>query len=152
MAQSEDLDLWVRLMQLGGDAFYVDAVLADYRVRAGSASAHAGRMLLGNIKVYKKARASLAPGRPEHAVVDRMIRECRAALDFEHAIDLVIDGHTARGLAGLRTVRDRFTGPVWTIAFALWQLFPALARPMLRWRRRAHSRGLQRGLLTGSQS
>ena len=152
MAQSEDLDLWVRLMQLGGDAFYVDAVLADYRVRAGSASAHAGRMLLGNIKVYEKARAALPLGRPEHAVVDRMIRECRAALDFEHAIDLVIDGHTARGLAGLRTVRDRFSGPVWTIAFLLWQMFPALARPMLRWRRRAHSRGLQRGLLTGSQS
>ena len=152
MAQSEDLDLWVRLMQLGGDAHYVDAVLADYRVRAGSASAHADRMLMGNIKVYEIARASLPASRPEHAVVDRMIAECRAALDLEHAIDLVIDGHTARGLAGLRTVRDRFTGPVWSIAFALWQLFPALARPMLRWRRRAHSRGVQRGLLAGTQA
>ena len=152
MAQSEDLDLWVRLMQLGGDAFYVDAVLADYRVRAGSASGNAGRMLMGNIKVYEKASASLPSDKPEHAVVDRMIQECRAALDFEHAIDLVIDGHTARGLAGLRTARGRLSGPVWSIAFALWHLFPALARPMLRWRRRAHSRGLQPGLLAGIQA
>lgn len=152
MAQSEDLDLWVRLMQLGGDAHYVDAVLADYRVRAGSASAHAPQMLMGNIKVYEKARVSLPAARPEHAVVDRMIAECRAALDFEHAIDLVIDGQTERGLAGLRTAKSRFSGPVWAIAFALWQLFPALARPMLGWRRRAHSRGVQGGLLAGIRS
>ena len=109
-------------------------------------------MLMGNIKVYEKARASLTAGRPEHAVVDRMIAECRAALDFEHAIDLVIDGQTVRGLAGLRTAKSRFSGPVWAIAFALWQLFPALARPMLGWRRRAHSRGVQGGLLAGIRS
>ncbi len=149
MAQSEDLDLWVRLMQLGGDTWYVDAVLGDYRVRAGSASAHAGRMLLGNIKVYEKARAVLPAGRAEHAVLDAMIAQSRRALAFEHAIDLVIDGDTARGLAQLRMAQGHADGPVWEILFALWQLFPPLARPMLRWRRRAHSRGVQGGLLAG---
>ncbi len=147
MAQSEDLDLWVRLMQLGGKARYVDRVLGDYRVRAGSASANAGRMLMGNIKVYEKARASLPSGQAEHAVVDRMIAESRAALHLEHAIDLIIDGETTRGLAGLKQARERFTGPVWIAAFALWRLFPALARPMLLWRRHAHGRGEQGGIL-----
>ena len=140
MAQAEDFDLWVRLMQLGGQARYLDAVLGDYRVRPGSASASAERMLLGNIRVYEKARAALA-GRPEAALAERLIADNRAALAFEHAIDRIIDGDARRGLAELRAASARVGGPVWRAAFAAWQLVPALARPMLRWRRRAHRRG-----------
>ena len=147
MAQSEDLDLWVRLMLQGGDAYYVDAVLGDYRVRAGSASANAGRMLMGNLKVYEKARTLLPAERPEHAVLAQMAEQSRASLDFEHAIDLVIDGDTARGLIKLRAAKDQVIGPVWNFMFIVWQIFPALARPMLRWRRRAHSRGVTGGLM-----
>ena len=147
MAQSEDLDLWVRLMLRGGHARHVDQVLGDYRVRPGSASANAARMLLGNLKVYEKARAALPAGQPEHAVLDRMIAASREAIAFEHAIDRVIDGDTRKGLAELRAIPGQVDGPVWRAAFAMWRLAPALARPMLRWRRRAHSRGSQGGLL-----
>lgn len=140
MAQAEDFDLWVRLMQLGGYAVYLDQVLGDYRVRPGSASASAERMLLGNIRVYEKARAALG-GRPEGALAERLIAENRAALAFEHAIDRIIDGDTRRGLAELRAASGRVGGPVWRAAFAAWRAFPGLARPMLRWRRRAHRRG-----------
>ncbi len=143
MAQSEDFDLWVRLMQLGGEARYVDRMLGDYRIRPGSASANATRMLLGNIKVYEKARAVLASDRPEQAVLARMIAQSRAAMAFEHAIDKVIDGDTRRGLAELRAIPGQVEGPVWRAAFAMWRVLPALARPMLRWRRNAHSRGAQ---------
>jgi glycosyltransferase involved in cell wall biosynthesis len=146
MAQSEDLDLWVRLMQLGGHARYVDQVLGDYRIRAGSASANATRMLLGNIKVFEKARAALAPDRPEQAVLARAIAESRAAMAFEHAIDKVIDGDTRQGLTELRAIPGQVEGPVWRAAFVLWRLAPAFARPMLRWRRAAHSRGAQGSL------
>ncbi|MEI6641679.1 MAG: glycosyltransferase family A protein [Novosphingobium sp.] len=141
MAQSEDFDFWVRLMLLGGTARYIDAVLGEYRVRPGSASANAGRMLLGNIRAYEKARAALPADAPEVALLDRLLGESRAALAFEHAIDCIVDGDTSRGLIELRGVRDQVGGPVWQAAFTLWTLFPALARPMLRWRRRAHSRG-----------
>jgi glycosyltransferase involved in cell wall biosynthesis len=140
MAQSEDLDLWVRLMLLGGHARYVDRVLGDYRVRPGSASASNERMLLGNIRVYEKALPHLA-GRPEHALVERLIADNRRALAFEHAIDRIVDGDTRRGLAELRATTGDLGGPVWAAAFAAWQVFPGLARPMLHWRRRAHSRG-----------
>lgn len=149
MAQSEDFDLWVRLMQLGGVAWYVDEVLGDYRVRSGSASAHAGRMLLGNLKAYEKCRAALAADSPDLALLDRLIASNQQALAFEYAIDRVIDGDTARGLAELGALKDQVAGPVWSAAFALWRLVPALARPMLRWRRRAHSRGEKEGLLSG---
>ncbi len=87
MAQAEDFDLWVRLMQLGGHARYVDRVMSDYRVRPNSASAHAARMLLGDIKVYEKARAALSPERDEQVLLGRLIAESRQALAFEHAID-----------------------------------------------------------------
>ena len=140
MAQSEDLDLWVRLMLLGGHARYIDEVLGDYRVRPGSASASAERMLLGNIRVYEKALPCLA-GCPEADLVERLIADNRRSLAFEHAIDRIIDGDARRGIAELRATAVALGGPVWAAAFAAWQVFPGLARPMLSWRRRAHSRG-----------
>jgi len=148
MAQSEDFDLWVRLMLLGGHARYADQILGDYRVRPGSASADATKMLLGNIKVYEKARTALASGRAEHAVLDRMIAESRDALAFEHAINKVIDGDSRKGLAELRIIPGQVEGPVWRAAFAIWRVLPGLARPMLRWRRRAHTRGMRSGLMS----
>lgn len=147
MAQSEDFDLWVRLMELGGRAGYVETILGEYRVRANSASANAGRLLLGNIRVYEKARAAISPDAPEQAVIDIMIAKSQRALDFEYAVDRVVDGDTARGLAELRRVKELVGGPIWALSFALWRVFPRSARPMLAWRRRAHSRGNETSLL-----
>lgn len=144
MAQSEDFDFWVRLMLLGGHAHYLDEVLADYRVRPGSASANGARMLLGNIRVYEKALAALGTGAeapPEAALLRELIAGQRAALAFEHAVDRIIDGDTRRGLDELRAASGLVSGPVWAVAFATWRIFPGLARPLLRWRRRAHRRG-----------
>ena len=141
----EDFDMWVRLMQLGGRAGYVDHVLGEYRVRANSASASREKMLRGNLRVYDKAIASLPPASPEWALATRLAQETQQAIDFEHAMDRVIDGDTAGGLAALRKVKAEVGGPVWSIAFALWSVVPALARPMLTWRRRAHSRGGSEG-------
>ena len=103
-------------------------------------------MLLGNIKVFEKASAALAANRPEQAVLARAISDNRAAMAFEHAIDKVIDGDTRHGLAELRAIPGQVEGPVWQALFALWRLAPSLARPMLRWRRDAHSRGAQGSL------
>ena len=80
MAQSEDFDLWVRLMELGGHAHYVDKVMGEYRVRPNSASAHAGRMLMGNIRVYEKAQAALPADAPEQALLARLIADSEEAL------------------------------------------------------------------------
>ncbi len=124
--------------------------MGEYRVRPNSASAHAGRMLLGNIKVYEKARAALPADAPEQPLLEQLIEDSQQALDFEHAIDRVMDGDTARGLAELRRVKTRVSGPVWALSFALWRVLPGLARPMLAWRRKAHSRGNQSGGLLGT--
>lgn len=143
MTHAEDFDLWVRLMSLGGHAYYVDQILGDYRVRANSASAHAGRMLMGNIRVYEKARAALPCDHAAQPLIARLIDDNQSALAFEHAMDRVIDGETERGLNELRQVRALVQGPIWAFSFALWRVCPQLARPMLRWRRRIHRRGAQ---------
>ncbi|MEO6716957.1 MAG: glycosyltransferase family A protein [Novosphingobium sp.] len=148
MAMSEDFDLWVRLLQLGGEARYVDRVMCDYRVRASSASSDGKRMLLGNLKVYEKARDTLPPDCPEQALLQRLIARQRDALAFEHAIDWVIGGDRDRGLAALSALHgEQVGGAVWRFAFSLWRLFPGLAPWMLRWRRQAHARGQQGRLL-----
>jgi len=147
MAQSEDFDLWVRLMMLGGRARYVDQILGDYRVRPASASANSARMLIGNLRVYGKAAAALPQNAPEQPLLTHLLTQTRAALAFEHAIDRIITGHTHHGLAELRLHRDHVSGPVWATCFILWHIAPWLARPMLHWRRYTHSRGAMPPLL-----
>ncbi|HKX80188.1 MAG TPA: glycosyltransferase family A protein [Novosphingobium sp.] len=143
MTHAEDFDLWVRLMMLGGPeashAAYIDAVLGEYRVRLGSASAHGARMLRGNIRVYEKALTAL-PESKAARTAQRMLDENRDALAFEEAIERLIDGDSG-ALPQLREAAAHSRRPIWSLAVALWSLCPPLASPMLRWRRHAHKRG-----------
>ena len=156
MTHSEDLDLWVRLLELGGSAHYVDQVLGEYRVRPHSASDNPVRLLQGNLKVYLGAQQRLAADHPAQGVIAAMLEETRAALDFEHALLRIAGGEVERGLSDLRAVRSQVKGPVWTFSFALWRVMPGLARPMLGWRRAARARSTTRpslaAVLTGSQA
>jgi len=139
MSHAEDFDLWVRLMLLGGHALYVNEVLGEYRVRNASASASGARMLRGSIQAYDKALERLGDG-PEAAVARDMRQRARAALDLDDAIGRIAAGETA-ALPDLRATLPAPMSPLWTLAFALWALVPALAPPMLRWRQRGHARG-----------
>jgi len=140
MTHCEDFDFWVRLLQLGGRALYIDEVLGEYRVRPGSASGALEKMIRGNLTVYHKALAALQ-GKPEAALAQRMLAQTQADLAFEQAMSVVAVGDTASGLPTIRSDRRHTGGPVWALAFALWRMFPALAPPMIRWRRRSHARG-----------
>ena len=146
MTHCEDFDFWVRLLLLGGHARYVDAVLGEYRVRPSSASASAAKMIRGNLRVYEKALAVLGEG-PEAGIAHRMIAENHATLAFEEAVTQVAEGDLAHGLPALRAAQRGRGGPVWTMAFALWRVAPALAPPMMRWRRSANARGSSETLI-----
>ena len=148
MTHSEDLDLWVRLLELGGHAHYVDRVLGEYRVRPHSATDDPVRLLQGNMQVYLRAQERLGADHPAQLTITRMIEETHAALDFEHALLRIAGGEVERGLTELRAVRSRVQGPVWTLSFALWRVMPALARPMLGWRRAGLARSDKRPSLT----
>ena len=138
MTHCEDFDFWVRLLMLGGHARYVDRVLGEYRVRPGSASASAAKMIRGNLYVYEKALAALGEG-PEAGICHRMIAENRARLAFEEALAQVAGGDVARGLPALRAAHRGYGGRAWDMAFVLWRACPHLAPPMLRWRRQRHA-------------
>lgn len=144
MTHSEDLDLWVRLLELGGHAHYVDRVLGEYRVRPHSATDDPVRLLQGNMQVYLRAQERLGSDHPAQLTITKMIEETHAALDFEHALLRIAGGEVERGLTELRAVRSRVQGPVWTLSFALWRVMPALARPMLGWRRAGLARSDKR--------
>jgi hypothetical protein len=141
MTHCEDFDFWVRLMMLGGHARYVDEVLGEYRVRPGSASASAAKMIQGNLIVYEKALAALGEG-PEAGVCHRLIAENHAQLAFEEALMQVAGGDLSRGLPALRKAHRGRGSPAWVLAFALWRVAPSLAPPMLRWRQKSYARGM----------
>ncbi len=156
MSHAEDLDLWVRLLELGGSVLYIDRVLAEYRVRPHSASANALLLLQGSRKVYLKARQRLPGDHPAQVAITAMLDETRRALDFEHALLRIAGGEITRGLTELRAARGQVQGAVWSLSFALWRVLPGLARPMLGWRRRSMARGAKRpslaALLSGGQA
>jgi glycosyltransferase involved in cell wall biosynthesis len=140
LSQCEDFDFWLRLLQLGGRAIHVDSVLGDYRVRAGSASDNEELMLIGNLRAYQKVQAALPAEATELPLIARLIAATQRALAFEHAIDRIVDGDIRRGVAELTALRGQVSGLVWDLSFAVWRLAPALARPMLRLRRKRNSR------------
>ena len=156
MTHSEDLDLWIRLLELDGNAHYVDQVLGEYRVRPHSASDDSVLMLQGNLKVYLGAQQRLPAAHPVQGVIAAMLDETRAALAFEHALLRIAGGEIERGLGDLRAVRSQVQGPVWTLSFALWRILPGLARPMLGWRRAARARSKKRpslaAVLSGAEA
>ena len=139
MTHCEDFDFWVRLLMLGGHALYLDETLGEYRVRPSSASASGEKMIRGVLKTYDKLLPQLAD-RTERDLVRTMMARYAADLEFEWAIDRVLAGDLAAGLASLQLTQGGRGGLVWPTALALWRACPALAPPMLRWRRRAYSR------------
>jgi glycosyltransferase involved in cell wall biosynthesis len=139
MRGSEDLDLWVRLLiENGGHARYVDDVLGDYRARPRSASANTLTMLHGEHRVYAKAEAALGD-RPEAALARRLAAQVQRRIEFEQAIQTILDGDTATGVPRLRDNLPEDMSRVWRLIFPLWKLFPGLAPLMLAYRRRRHA-------------
>ncbi|MGZ3325580.1 MAG: glycosyltransferase family 2 protein [Xanthobacteraceae bacterium] len=139
MTHCEDFDLWLRLLLGGGHALYLDEVLGEYRVRPSSASASGEKMIRGVLHAYRKVLPHLT-GRPEAAIALAMIVRNEGELEFEWAVDRVLAGDVRGALSALHHARDHAGGVVWPVALTLWDLFPSLAAPMLRWRRHAHSR------------
>ena len=139
MTHCEDFDLWVRLL-LGSGA--TPATRRGARRIPRAARVGFGQRRQDDPRPplrIRKALAAVGEG-PEAAIAREMIARNRSELGFEWAVDRVLAGDTRGALMALRHARAGEHSVVWPAALALWDLFPSLAAPMLRWRRRANSR------------
>lgn len=141
MTHAEDLDFWVRLLLAGGHARYIDAVLADYRVRGNSASANNLALIKGRIRLLEKIIAG-HEGTPAAALAQKQLTSEVRKARLEQAIVTTISGNIDNGLRELRLQRDQLEGTVWTMSFGLWRIFPRLAPRMLAWRTRRHAHSI----------
>lgn len=141
MTHAEDLDFWIRLLLAGGHARYIDAVLADYRVRGNSASANNLALIKGRIRLLEKIIAGHEGTAAVAAAQEQLASEVRKAR-LEEAIVATISGNIEIGLRELWLQRDQLEGTVWTMSFGLWRVFPRLAPRMLAWRTRRHAHSI----------
>lgn len=122
LTSAEDFDLWIRIIESGWRAAYVDAPLSRYRRRAGSMSSDTTRLLGAVIEVYDRAAERLGD-RPE-AQIAREMREAVArdlAVAEGEAMVLAGDAH-----GGLRRL---FEGKPWNRSVKWAVVMPMLAVP-----------------------
>lgn len=134
----EDLDLWIRLLELGWGARYVPGTLARYRRRAGSASSQTAAMRRSVIRIYRATADRLA-GRAERQVALAMAEQSEREADWEEGESLILRGDAGAGLRLLRRSGAWRRSRAWAFALPLMSMVPPLARPILSWREKSNS-------------
>ncbi len=132
---AEDLDMWIRIASHGWQIGRVAEPLALYRRRPGSMSTSTVRLRRAAASIYDKAATQLV-GRPEAATAAAMAATMRKEAGWAEGEDLVIAGETRAGLAMLHRSHAERRSPRWRVMMPLFAAMPALARPILTWRRR----------------
>ena len=135
LPSSEDLDLWIRILETGWRAAIVPEPLVTYRRRAGSLSSATFNLRRDTMRMYEKATIRLA-GRPEAATAAAMVEQMRDEAAWVEGEDLVIAGHVSAGMTVLRKAHAERRSPRWHMMMRVFGALPAIARPVLAWRRR----------------
>jgi len=132
---SEDLDLWIRILESGWRAGTVPVPLVTYRRRAGSLSSATIKLRRDGMRMYRQAAARLA-GRPEAATAARMAEQMRDEAAWVEGEDMVIAGRVSAGIAMLHRAHAERRSRRWQLMMPLFRVLPPVARPLLAWRRR----------------
>ncbi len=135
LPSSEDLDLWIRILETGRRAAIVAEPLVTYRRRPGSLSSATLKLRRDTMRMYEQAAVRLA-GRPEAATAAAMAERMRDEAGWVEGEDLVIAGHVAAGMDMLREAHAERRSPRWQTMMRVFGALPAIARPVLAWRRR----------------
>ncbi|WP_374145626.1 glycosyltransferase family 2 protein [Sphingomonas sp. 28-63-12] len=135
LRSAEDFDLWIRLIEGGWRAAYVNAPLSRYRRRAGSLSSQTATLLRYVALVYDKAAHRLGD-RPEAAVAREMQHLIERQLACVEGEALVLAGHGRAGLDRLREGEPWRRSIKWYFALPVMLALPGLARPVLAARAR----------------
>lgn len=135
LPSSEDLDLWIRILEAGWRARIVAEPLVIYRRRPGSLSSATLRLRQDATRMYEKAALRLA-GRPEAATAAAMAGQMRDEAGWVEGEDMVIAGHVSAGMNVLREAHAERRSPRWRTMMHVFRALPLVARPVLAWRRR----------------
>jgi len=129
---TEDFDLWLRLARAGARIGYQRKVLAEYRYRSDSISAHRIKLHEAALRVLQKTRAGMTLSASEKEALDRTEQRLESILTLERGKTLIVRGELAAARAIL--VKARETNSSWKIPLALLALrtFPGLLRRYLQ--------------------
>jgi len=131
LRSSEDLDLWIRILEQGARGARVDAPLVHYRRAAGSLSAATLSLARCDVRVLAGAAARLA-GRPEASAAREMLALAERRLKREEGFAAVLAGRTREGAALLSRSDLAERSAKWRLATIAFRLFPPLAGPVIR--------------------
>jgi GT2 family glycosyltransferase len=137
LRSAEDLDLWIRLLEAGWRGVRVDAALYEYRRHAASLSASGLSLARWVVQVYANAVERLE-GRPEQAAAREMLEQSQNKLQIEEGMSAILAGDLKRGVATLASTDLAASSPKWRAVMTAIRLFPALARPVIRFYMRDH--------------
>lgn len=135
LRSAEDFDLWIRLIEAGWGAAYVNAPLSRYRRRAGSLSSQTANLLRSVIHVYEKAEARLGD-RPEAAVAREMRLQVARELACQEGEAMVLSGDARAGISRIVEGKPWQRSPKWYLVMPVMMVLPGLARPVLQARAR----------------
>jgi glycosyltransferase involved in cell wall biosynthesis len=134
---TEDFDLWLRLARAGARIGYQKKIVAEYRYRSDSISAHRIKLHEAALRVLQKTRGGMALSASEKEALARTEQRLQSILMLERGKTLIVNGEVAEARALLAKARE--TNSSWKIPLALLALrtVPGLVRRYLR--KRHHS-------------
>lgn len=135
LRSAEDFDLWLRIMERGWRAAYVNAPLSRYRRRAGSLSSQTQNLLRSVIRVYEMSEHRLSM-RPEAAVAHEMRVKVQRDLACLEGEALVLAGRAREGMRRLIEGKPWTKSTKWYLAMPVLVAIPGVARPVLAARAR----------------
>ena len=134
LTSAEDFDLWIRIIERGWRAAYVNAPLSRYRRRAGSMSSDTTRLLAAVTEIYARAAERLGD-RPEAAVAREMQAKVARELAVAEGEAMVLAGDAREGMRRLREGKPWTRSMKWAVVMPMLSV-PGMARHVLSARAR----------------
>lgn len=133
---TEDIDMWLRIVQHGGRIAYQRRVLGRYRKQAGSLSSDPIPMIEGFLAVLAKAAQDPKMTPAELQAIERQCAIQRAQLALEQGRKAFLAGDTDAAVANLTRANAHFRSARLTAILLLLKLAPRLMQSLYHWRDR----------------
>lgn len=128
LRSSEDYDLWLRILRMGGHIGFNREVLVNYRKRHDSLTANVDRMFQHHHKVWDKVEATMDLSLRETAIVQAQRRKTAAMQRLVHGKAAVAAGEYSEARALLGEANREFRSTKLSVVVLLLVVSPRLLR------------------------